>query len=145
MGGGKDRELAPWLTDMEIWKHWWATLATCQTVIVDCAVDLVSPICTNMSSAIIKIRSNPLHRYQGNFALQQLLIDLHYQGFTKIYNGGSKEPTTDKTIAAIYDPSGSTKKGINVRTIFLSIGHRFGTQTHSQWRISKNAYCQLLS
>jgi hypothetical protein len=36
---------------------------------------------------------------------------MHYQGFQRIYTDGSKEPTTGKTDAAIYDPSGPHEKG----------------------------------
>ena len=36
---------------------------------------------------------------------------MSYQGFNRIYTDGSKEPTTGKTGAAIYDPSGPLEEG----------------------------------
>jgi ribonuclease HI len=36
---------------------------------------------------------------------------MHYQGFQRIYTDCSKEPTTEKTGAGIYDPTGPFEEG----------------------------------
>jgi hypothetical protein len=61
----------------------------------------------NIGSAITKKHDNPMH-IKSN-ALQH--VDMHYQGFQRIYTDGSKEPTSRKTGAAIYDPSGPFEEG----------------------------------
>jgi phage/plasmid primase-like uncharacterized protein len=50
---------------------------------------------------------NPTHTKA--IALQH--IDTHYKGLQQIYKDGSKRPTTGKTGAAIYDPSGPHEEG----------------------------------
>ena len=64
-------------------------------------------VCTNIGSAITKKHDNPIHI--KSIALQH--VDMHYQGFQRIYTDGSKEPTSGKTGAAIYDPSGPFEEG----------------------------------
>ena len=64
-------------------------------------------VCTNIGSAITKKHDNPIHI--KSIALQH--VDMHYQGFQRIYTDGSKEPSSGKTGAAIYDPSGPFEEG----------------------------------
>jgi ribonuclease HI len=54
-----------------------------------------------------KKHDNPIHIK----SIALLHVDMHYQGFQRIYTDGSKEPTTSKTGAAIYDSSGPFEEG----------------------------------
>jgi hypothetical protein len=85
------------LPNMAVEKQLWVTQATCQMLMTNGAVDSTTPY------------KQPNSIHIKSIALQH--IGRHYKGFQRIYTDGRKEPTTGKTGAAIYDPSGPFEEG----------------------------------
>jgi hypothetical protein len=79
------------------------TTAIYQNLITNFAMDPTRPYSLYQDTQCnYQKHDNPI--YIKSIALQH--IDTHYQGFQLIYTVCSKEPTTSKTVAAIYDTSG---------------------------------------